>query len=150
MPHVIRWVGTSSMKIFYLLTLTVILGAFSLRADIIYPDGAKPKMEPYTIKKLSKGLSNVIFFAFEFPRSMFEVTESEGVLSGDQITLGLMSRGPYRAMLRLESGFYDIGTAFDHNKTLLHLEPDHLDVSDIIPGYDSLFYWKTLDTPQAH
>ncbi len=138
------------MKKFCILVLLCVSApVFSSRADIIYPDGSKPWIEPYTVKKLSRGFLNTTTFVFEIPKTIFEITQENGVLSMGQ-SLDSLIRGPYKAMLRLSSGLYDLGTAFEHDKPLLHLEPEILDIiGDIMPGYNYQFHWQTIDTPAA-
>ena len=149
--------GGFMKKILIIFSFALVTG-FSSYGDIIYPDGSTPEIEPYTVKKFSRGLTNTFLAIFEIPKCFFETTKQEGVFDTRQITQGLMSRGPYRAFQRFRSGLYDLGTAFSHNKPGLvfasdgdgpapHLEPEYIGVEDIIPGWNDQFYWDTLNTP---
>ena len=93
------------MKKIFLSCLLIASSILSLSADIIYPDGSKPTPEPYALKRISRGLSNVVTFAFEFPRSVFEAGKNEGIFSTEQIT-SLVTQGPYRSAQRLCSCLY--------------------------------------------
>ncbi|MBI4023971.1 MAG: hypothetical protein HY360_03265 [Verrucomicrobia bacterium] len=121
-------------------------------ADIIYPDGRRPyedlyMKEPFQLKKFSRGLMNVVMAPFEIPKAVFDIGRDQGITDSQQFSLGLITRGPVRTALRFGSGLYDLGTFFEHNKPLLHLEPEYMNIEDVLPGYNYQFDWETLDTP---
>jgi len=133
---------------FRLALLFVLSVTLSASADIIYPDGTKPgDAEPYAIKKIGRGISNILFFPIEIPRTMWETSHDNGIMSFDTFTLGAMTRGAYRAGARFASGVYDIGTCLDPDASLIHLEPDTIDFMDIIPGMRDQFEWDTIGSP---
>lgn len=159
------------MKKIFLSCLLTTASILSSSADIIYPDGSKPTPEPYALKRISKGFSNVITFAFEFPRSVFEAEKNEGIFSTEQIT-NLVTQGPYRSAQRLGSGLYDLGIGIrdlgsflvdsklsyndyyasswkysNLNESSHHLEPETLGIVDLIPGYRDKFGWESIGTP---
>ena len=122
---------------------------FTASADIIYPDGTKPGAEPYAVKKIGRGISNILFFPVEVPRTIWETAHNNGIMSFDSVTIGV-SEGIYRAGTRMASGVYDIGTATDPDTSLLHLEPDTINFMDIIPGMKDQFEWDTIGTPSSN
>ncbi len=124
-------------RLTFLLALSCTL--LPLSADIIYPDGTRPQVEPYAIKKIARGLTNIATFVFEIPRTIWEVGEEKGITSFDQLSLGLLTRGPYRAGMRLASGFYDLGTVNEPNTTFMHLEPETIDLMQVLPTTGTLF-----------
>jgi hypothetical protein len=130
-----------------LLSAVLLAGlALSAHADIIYPDGFAPRSEPYAIKKISRGIVNTVLFALEIPKAMFDAGQSEGILDSQQISLTL-TRGPHKAMERLQAGVYDLATAFESNKPLLHLEPEYINPSDVLPGFNQHFGWEGILSP---
>lgn len=134
------------MKRLSILAFIIIWLPLAATADIIYPDGTKPTPEPYQLKKLSRGLMNSFLWIIDIPRSVYEVGHEEGITSSRTISDGLITKGPYRALRRFASGLYDLGTFFEHDKVLYHLEPEYLDPLDIFPGYSLQFHWETIDT----
>ncbi len=136
------------MKKIFLLVLFVFGAAFSSRADIIYPDGTVPAVEPPMIKKVSRGITNTLFCCFELPKTFFDASRDEGVLSLQPYSL-VITRGVHKTWERFRGGLYDIGTAFSNNKALLHLEPETMGLNYIIPGYEDQFKWQTIDNPQS-
>ena len=138
------------MKKNYVTILTGMALCFSLRADIIYPDGHVQRDEPFQIKKLSVGVANVLTFGLELPKAIFETGFQEGTFGFEQLTLGV-PRGFYKAFQRLGSGLYDLATVGDQSQSLHHLEPTYLGFRDVIPGYNQQFNnwvnWETTDTP---
>ena len=136
------------MKKFLILTLISASLALPAFGDIIYPDGNAPSEEPYQIKKLMRGIGNIVLFAAEIPKAMFDTTQTEGVLSTDQLT-ALVTRGPYNAFKRLYYGAYDIATLADeeHKDLPEHLTPETIGVRDLMPWYNTAFSWETIDTP---
>ena len=143
------------MKKIILLALTITGFTLSSKADIIYPDGSKPDggttgSESYVIKKLSRGIANIITCGFEIPKAIWETTSDEVSTSMAPYSLGLATRGPYRALRRLSSGLYDLGTVFENGKPLLHLESEYLGIGDLLPGYNTQFDWETINTPAHH
>lgn len=123
------------------------------QADIIYPDGTTgdPSLNPSgvskTIHKLSRGIANIVLAAVEVPRTVFDNAYDTGLFDVRPFTTGLFTLGPYRAVQRLRSGIYDVSTALDNDKTLVHLEPEFLGFHDMIPGYNQQFDWDSIDTP---
>ena len=118
---------------------------FSLQADIIYPDGTVPAVEPTTIKKLSRGITNTFLCFFELPKTFFDAGRDEGVLSLQPYAL-VATRGVHKTWERFRGGLFDIATAFSDNKALLHLEPETMGFNHIIPGFEDQFKWQTIDT----
>lgn len=133
------------MKKTLTLALAAMFGISISQADIIYPDGSKPAPEPMALKKLSRGFANTVFAPLEIPRSVFEIGHDQGVLSTEQISLGLILRGPYRAAIRGAAGFYDIGTFWKDDTSLLHLDPEILNATDALPGFPQMFNWEAVD-----
>ena len=133
------------MKKIFILTLFIFSATFSLQADIIYPDGTVPAAEPASIKKISRGITNMLFCYFELPKTFFDATRDEGVLSLQPYSL-VLTRGVHKTWQRFRGGVYDIETAFSDNKALLHLEPETLGFNHIIPGLEDQFKWQTIDT----
>ena len=123
--------------------------SFSSWADIIYPDGSKPVFEPYEIKKLSRGFANVLLAPLEFPKTVMDIGREEGILSTEQISLSLF-RAPYRFGIRAASGLNDLFYWGEGNeRSLFHLEPETLRITDALPTYEHQFDWENIDTP-AH
>lgn len=134
--------------------ISVFVVIFSLflipsRSDIIYPDGHVGDSSlnfsgvPKSIKKFSRGLSNVAFAAFEIPHSIWDTSSDSGVLDPRPITQGILL-GASRAIQRLKSGVYDLATALENDSTLIHLDPEFIGVQDMIPGYNEQFGWESL------
>ena len=135
----------------FVLIFSVLL--FPARADIIYPDGTtgdssvNPSGVSKAIHKLSRGIANLVFAAVEIPRTVMDNAQDTGLLDARPLTMGLFTLGPYRALQRMRSGAYDLATALDNDKTLVHLEPEFIGVQDMIPGYNQFFDWEMLDSP---
>ena len=94
----------------FITTLVLSTGfAWCAHADIIYPDGHEPykQTEGYEVRRLGKGIANIIFAPVELPKSVFDVTHDEGVESTEAFTLGPL-RGFQRAGMRLASGLKDV------------------------------------------
>lgn len=119
------------------------LGAF---ADIIYPDGHAPSSEPYEIRKIGRGLNNLVTAPIEIPKAVFDIGQQEGVLSPAQFSVGLV-RGPVNMFLRWGQAANGLVYWGDNlEKPMLHLEPQYLGIFDAVPGWQSQFSWDTLDT----
>ncbi len=134
------------MKKLLVLGVFAAFAVISTRADIIYPDGTKPAPEPAALKKISRGLANIILAPIEIPKSIFQITSDEGVLSPEPISLGLCAQGPYKTAVRAAAGAYDLGTFWKDDSSLLHLEPDILYPTDALPGFPNMFNWETIGT----
>jgi hypothetical protein len=129
--------------------LALVTTSFILKADIIYPDGTKSMPEPYALKKLSRGLANIIMFPAEIPKAAFDAENNYGVTDIRQLTDAL-TVGPYKALRRLSSGVYDFATFLDEDKLpKYHIDPEFLSPSAVIPGYSYQFDWETIDTPSS-
>jgi putative exosortase-associated protein (TIGR04073 family) len=122
-------------------------------ADIIYPDGTtgdmsiNPSGVPKAMHKLARGIGNIAFSLVEIPRTVFDSTYDTGVFDLRPFTSGLFTLGPYRVVQRLRSGVYDIATALDNDKTLVHLEPEFIGFADMLPGYNQQFEWDSISSP---
>lgn len=134
-------------RIFVFAILGLGFSIFS-KADIIYPDGSVPVQESFAVKKISRGLANLTLFPLEIPKNFFDVAEEKGWLSLEPIYVGLLTRGPSKALTRLNSAFYDLSTATTNDKPLLHLEPEYLGPIDLIPGYKNHFEWDNINVPE--
>jgi hypothetical protein len=133
-----------SLHVFLFALALTPLGAF---ADIIYPDGHAPSAEPYEIRKIGRGLNNLVMAPFEIPKAIFDIGQQEGVMSPQQFSVGLL-RGPVNMFLRLgEAGNALCYWHDNSDKPLLHLEPMYLSPFDVVPGWQSMFSWDTIDTP---
>ncbi|MDD2706761.1 MAG: hypothetical protein PHV34_02030 [Verrucomicrobiae bacterium] len=139
------------MKKLFLSIFTLALSCMLLPADIIYPDGHSPKAEPKQLRKIGHAINNIITAPFEIPKAMYDVGKEKGTLSIEQVTQGLVVRGPAKMFQRLAAGVTDLFT-FDmtEEKPLYHLEPESLDWGDLVPGYQDQFKWETVDTPAHH
>jgi putative exosortase-associated protein (TIGR04073 family) len=127
----------------------VFAGLIISKADIIYPDGTKPMPEPYALKKLSRGISNVVLAPLEIPKAGLDAGQEYGITDMRQVTDTITS-GVYKSFRRLSSGVYDIATFIDDDKLpKYHLDPEFLSPLDAIPTYSYQFYWETLDTSAA-
>ena len=134
------------MKKTFVTLFVYIALSFSLRADIIYPDGHAPKQEPFQLKKLSRGVANVFLAGFEVPKGITDTGLEEGTFGVEQFTLGL-PRGIHKMFLRFGSGLYDLTTVGENTPPLWHVEPAYMGPRDLIPGYNNQFIWETIDTP---
>lgn len=135
------------MKMPMLCSLIVAALALPTMADIIYPDGHAPAPEPYQIRKIGRGISNIVLAPLEIPKAVFDIGRDEGVLASQQFGIGAFTRGPYNAGIRLSQGVYE--TFFwqpGNEKTLHHLAPEQLKLTDVIPGFESQFDWESIDT----
>lgn len=120
------------------------LGAF---ADIIYPDGHAPAAEPYEIRKLGRGINNLVMAPIEIPKAVFDIGREEGVMSPAQFSVGLL-RGPVNMFLRWGQASHELLYWHDGDeKPLLHLEPMYLSPFDAVPGWQQQFSWENLDSP---
>ena len=147
------------MKKILVALFTVFAFNFSLRADIIFPDGHTPAedrgpIEPFVLKKLSRGLANTALAAFEVPKSVYDTGYQEGIFGIQQFSLGL-PRGFHKMFLRFGTGLNDLATVAEPSRPLWHVEPEYLGLRDIIPGFNSQFdgwgdNWETTDTPAFH
>lgn len=118
-------------------------------ADIIYPDGKVANTEPYQLRKIARGLNNVVAAPFEIPKAIFDVGYDEGVFSSQQLSVG-GPRGVLKMFERVGSGSYDLFYWGDSDQnSLLHMEPEFLGVQDLIPGFNKQFSWETVDTPAS-
>lgn len=137
------------MKSLYAALFVLVLSPLGAFADIIYPDGNVPSPEPYEIRKIGRGINNLVTAPIEIPKAVFDIGQQEGVLSPAQFSVGLV-RGPVNMFLRWGQAVNDIGYWHDNDeKPMLHLEPPFLGIFDLVPGGPSQFSWETLDTPAA-
>ncbi len=126
--------------------LLLFTGGFA-SADIIYPDGKVANTEPYQLRKIARGLNNIVTAPFEIPKAIFDAGSDEGVLASEQIFMG-GTRGPLKMFERVGSGVYDLFYWGENDQySLLHMEPEFLGVQDLIPGFNKQFSWETIDTP---
>lgn len=133
------------MKSLYVALFALVLSPLGALADIIYPDGHAPSAEPYEIRKLGRGLNNLLMAPFEIPKAVFDIGREEGVLSPAQFSVGLI-RGPVNMFLRWGQAGNELFYWHDNaDKPLLHLEPMYLSPFDAIPGWQQQFSWETLD-----
>jgi putative exosortase-associated protein (TIGR04073 family) len=82
-----------------LLVLLVIIGMIFSTTGVVYAD--------YPLKKLGRGLCNVITCPFEIPRKMGEATDESGELAG--WTWGLLN-GTFWMAIRAFVGVYETAT----------------------------------------
>ena len=139
------------MKKLLSLAAVFFIASLPVLADIIYPDGHKPtaSSEPFYIKKLGRGINNILTSPVEVPKAALDMSYEYGPWDFTPWTLGLFVRGPYKMFKRLGSGICDLVT-FNSNTVpskRMHLEPEFLNVIDVVPGGPEQFSWETLDTP---
>ncbi len=135
------------MKSLYAALFALVLSPLGTFADIIYPDGHTPSPEPYEIRKLGRGINNLLTAPFEIPKAVFDIGAQEGVLSPAQFSVGLI-RGPVNMFLRWGQAANDLLYWHENaEKPMLHLEPPLLGPFDMIPGWPGQFSWETVDTP---
>lgn len=133
----------------FLTLLVLVSTSLVLKADIIYPDGTKSMPEPYALKKLSRGIANILMFPVEIPKASLDASENYGV-TDFRVFTDTISVGPYKALRRLSSGVYDFATFLDEDKQpKYHIDPEFLSPVVAIPGYAYQFDWETIDTPAA-
>jgi len=141
--------GEISMKNLYIILLALALAPLGVFADIIYPDGHAPSAEPFEIRKIGRGLNNLVMAPFEIPKAIFDIGREEGVMSPQQFSVGLV-RGPVNMFLRWGQAAHDLAYWKDDAETpLLHLEPTYLSPFDAVPGWQNQFSWETIDTPAS-
>ena len=115
--------------------------------DIIYPDGKTRMEEPYQVRKLGRGINNVVTAPFEIPKAVFDMGYNEGIDNPQQFSVGAIVRGPLNAVHRFQSGLHDMFYWGENDKdALFHMEPAQLSPLDLVPGYSKQFNWETIDT----
>jgi putative exosortase-associated protein (TIGR04073 family) len=129
-------------------SLTVLVTTiFIAQADIIYPDGTKPMPEPYALKKLSRGIANLLTFPLEIPKAAYDAGNNYGITDIRQFSDAL-TVGPYKALRRAGAGVYDFATFLDEEKLPKYrIDPEFLSPADLIPGYTTQFDWDSVDGP---
>jgi hypothetical protein len=139
------------MKKLLALTILFCVASLPVLADIIYPDGYKPTQnaEPAYLKKLARGWNNILTSPIEVPKSALDMSYEYGSWNFEAWTYGLIVRGPFLMWRRLSAGIIDAAT-FNNDSVpakRFHLNPEYLDVLDVVPGGHQQFQWETIDTP---